>query len=85
MENTNKFISKFLSKWSVEFSCLLSVLFSLSSLNLIDNLVIEIILTVSMIMFFIGILDKFILSVYKQHLGIIKDIKEYKEVKKTLQ
>lgn len=76
-----EFVSKRLSYWSAEFTALLSVCFALMSLGILDLWVIKTILTISMFLFFGGMSHKFIMTVYKEHIKVMKCIKENKEVK----
>lgn len=83
IETTQRFLAKNLSRWSAEFSALIAVAMTLLSLGLIDIWVVKIILTVSIFLFFAGMSHKFIVSVYKQHVLFMKEIKECaSEVKK---
>lgn len=82
LETSYEFISKVFSRWSAEFSALLTVAFCLLSLNLIDIWVIKLMLTIAMVLFFCGVVHKFILAVYKQHIITLKEIKKCEGVDK---
>ncbi len=69
------FVAKRLSYWSMEFSALITVSFALLSLGLLDIWVIKTILTISMFLFFAGVVHKFILAVYKQQIDVMNKIK----------
>jgi len=71
-----QFLAKRLSYWSMEFSAIIGVCYCLLSLGLIDLWVIKTILSISMFLFFGGMTHKFILTVYKQHIEVMKCIKE---------
>lgn len=71
-----QFLAKRLSYWSMEFSALISVSFCLMTLGLIDLWVIKTILTISMFLFLGGMTHKFILTVYGQHLDMMRKFKE---------
>ena len=71
-----QFLAKRLSYWSMEFSSLIGVCFCLMSLGLLDLWVIKTILTISMFLFLGGMTHKFLLTVYSQHLEMLKRIKE---------
>ena len=69
-------LAKRLSYWSMEFSALIGVCFCLLNLGLLDMWVIKTILTISMFLFFIGMAHKFVLTVYKEHIKLVREIKE---------
>lgn len=71
-----EFLAKRLSYWSMEFSSLIGVCFCLMSLGLLDLWVIKTILTICMFLFLAGMSHKFVMTVYKEHLAIMKCIKE---------
>lgn len=76
MSGIYRYITKMLSRWSVEFSMLLSVAFLLLELGLIDVWVIKTILSIAIFLFFGGFSHKLILAMYKDHLKVMKEIKE---------
>lgn len=76
-------LAKRLSYWSMEFSALIGVALCLLSLELLDLWVIKTILTICMFLFLAGMSHKFILTVYKQHLEMMKRIKECEGVKEV--
>lgn len=85
IEKSYEFISRVFSRWSAELSALITVALTLMALGLIDIWVIKMILTIAIFLFFAGVVHKFILSVYKQHIDTMKEIKNGKEVNEVSQ
>ncbi len=71
-----EFLAKRLSYWSAEFTALIGVCVCLMSLGLLDLWVIKTILTICVFLFLGGMAHKFILTVYSQHIKLMKEIKE---------
>lgn len=80
IEKTYLFLTTVFSKWSAELSALITLTLTLLTLGLIDIWVIKLMFTISVFLFFGGVVHKFILAVYKQHLDTMKQIKECKGV-----
>lgn len=81
IESTYEFVCKVFSRWSAELSALITVSITLMSLGLLDIWVIKLILTISIFLFFGGVVHKFCLAVYKQHIDTIKEINKCKKVR----
>ncbi len=63
--NIKENIAKLMSKWSVEFSVFLGLVFTLYDMDLVDIILIEVFLTIALIAFFIAVMIKFGIAVYK--------------------
>lgn len=70
------FLTAVMSKWSAELSALMTLAITLLSLELIDLWVIKLLFTICIFLFFGGVIHKFILAVYKQHILTLKEIKK---------
>ncbi|MFX0024434.1 MAG: hypothetical protein ACFE9S_19100 [Candidatus Hermodarchaeota archaeon] len=72
--------TKVFSKWSAEFSALITAAIALVSLGLLDLIVIKVLLTIAVFVFFIGIVHKIGLSMYKQHIEFMREISKSNQV-----
>jgi len=90
--NIKENIARLMSKWSIEFSVFLGLVMTLYDMGLVDIMLIEFFLTVALIAFFIAVMIKFGIAVYKdsskaivESNQCIKESKKCKPVEKKLE
>lgn len=79
-----EYIARAMSKWSLEFSVFMGLVITLYEMDLVDILLLKIFLTIALVGFFLAVMLKFGIAVYKDSAhGIIEISKCIKDSKKT--